>query len=330
MTFANQAVFAERRARVTSEALTITNSGDVTRFYINLGVQEFCKNVNGLPKHTYLTVSPKFSAHSNFACRFTITSGANALTATEMPIVSNTYTDAGGASLATALQQQFSNVAALSVSVSWYSASWVFAINSHDSNTTYIEVAAPTTNTYVDATPILFNLTGTQTGYYWKGNFPLDCTLETDLPSDYYDMEYVEWDGELLSPAPNDLFVSPAESGTPCWYTIKGRKLRLLPCPTRQGKFSIQYRYFPDALEIDGTDDAEECALPTEFHLAPVYYAAAKIFEERHENEKAEQEYSLFYDQIKRYRMRESNHNPTLFPTRRPWTPIVVHTTALD
>lgn len=330
MTLAQQIVTVERRSRVQPEAMTTTNASDVTREYINHGTREFAKRVGGIPARVFMTVTPKFTVPSNFACRLTVTAGSNALVATELPLVSNTYTAAGGASIATAIQQQFSNVAAVSMSITWDTASWVFRVNTLDSNTTHVQIAEPTTISYVDGTPTVFNKTGTQTGYLWSGDFPLDCTLETDLPSDFYALEWVTWDGTRLRPAPFNLFVDPASNGTPSWYAVKESKIRLAPCPRQQERFLLEYRSLPADLSVAGTDDASNCPLPAAYHMAPVYYATAKVLEERHEADKAGLEYGLFDDQVKRYRMQTNNANPTLFPTgmANPIGP--VHTTALD
>lgn len=325
MTLGTQVTYAKRRARVSSNSLTESNTDDVVRQYINDGVQEFCRRLGGVPKEEYLTVTPKFDLRTNFAIRFTITSGANALAATDLVLCTASHVDVSGGTVASAINAQISNVLGLSVTLSWDSASWLFTLRDNASAATAIEVDEPARKTYVDATLDIFGKTGTANATTFEGTLPVDCTVETSLPSDFLQIEHVEWDGRPIGPAPYDLFVSPNGSGDPSWYAIKNKQIRLAPCPSQQKKLLIRYKAMPADLDTDGTDDAVECPLPTPYHMLPVYWAEAMLLQEQHEHEKARSALALFAKGCGDYKARESNQNPTLFPTQRiPSIPRVV------
>ena len=132
-------------------------------------------------------------------------------------------------------------------------------------------------------------------------------------------MQQVEWDGDPLSPAPYDLFMSPQSAGTPIWYNVKKKKIRIAPCPEEQKLFHIRYKHMPDDLKTDGTADATECPLPTDFHWAPVYYSAAMLAQENDDDSIYRREMAMFIDQVNRYRIQENNQTPTLFPQGTPF-----------
>lgn len=324
MTLGSQTTYAERRARVDSASMTETDTSDVTKTYINEGVREFCKITGGIPKEEYLALTPKFDLRTNFAIRLTITGGANAQTVTDLVLAATAQTDITGASAATYITEQISNNLAISATMSWDTASWNFTLSDGVSAATYLEVGAPAQRTYVDWTYPIFNKSGTQSGTYFEGSLPLDSTVEVDLPSDFSEIEYVEWDGVELYPAPYDLFISPGSEGTPRWYAIKNKKLRLAPYPSSQEALHIRYKNFPADLETDGTSDATECLLPTQTHWAPVHYAASMIAGENQDDKIMGREFSLFRSIALEYKARESNQNPALFPIGASYIPIDV------
>jgi len=70
--------------------------------------------------------------------------------------------------------------------------------------------------------------------------------VQTNLPSDYLELiPPVEWNNSPLSPAPFDLFASPGVAGTPIYYGIRNKKIRLYPYPVSQESFHIWYKYLP-------------------------------------------------------------------------------------
>jgi len=324
MTLGTQVTYAKRRARISSSSVTESTTDDVVRIYVNDGVKEFCRRIGGLSTEEYLTVVPTFDLRTNCAIRFTITGGANAFAAHDVPLCTASIVDETGTEIATCVNAQLSNLLGVSVTLSWDSASWIFSLRDNTGGATAIEIDEPEQKTYVDWSERIFGKIGTAALTYFEGDFPLDCTVETELPSDFLQIESVFWNGVELVPAPWEMFVSPGISGTPTHYAIKNRRIRLVPCPTEQKEFLIRYKSVPSDLETDGTDDATDCPLPDHYHMIPIYWAASQLLEEHHEYDKAIQEMAYFTKAVLDYKCREDNQTPTLFPARSSWYPFKV------
>jgi hypothetical protein len=163
---------------------------------------------------------------------------------------------------------------------------------------------------------MLFGKGGTQTGTTWASGFPEDCTVRADLPSDFYEMDHVEWDNHELYPAPFEMFMSPETfSNWVDYYAIRDKYMYLAPSPSDRRLLKVQYRYFPASITLDGTADATtSCPLAHEFHMAPVHYAVGMIYQETQEPEEEEKAMRKFYDQVSEYRRKEANQNTKLFP----------------
>lgn len=320
MTLAQQIIYAERRARVSSNVTTVSTSNDVTIQYINEGVREFAKIIGGIPKTAYLALAPKFDVQTNWAVRLTVTGGANAIAASDFVLAATNTSSLTAASYATYLGSQLSNNYAVSVSVSWDSTTWKFTLYDETSAATHVEIGAPSGITYVDACDLLFNKIGTQSASYFTGNVPMDLNLETSLPSDFLSLEAVEWDGSPLKPAPFDLFLTPSSAGDPVWYAVKNNKIRIAPTPVEQEMFTLAYKSMPD--DLSTTTDS--CPLPTAYHFAPVYYAAAMLAAENHDWTVQQQNYAMFVNETTKYKVKEANQNSTLFPQSGAYTPIRV------
>ena len=312
MTLANQIIYAERIARVSSNATTISTASDVTIQYINEGVREFCKIIGGMDKVGYLTLAPKFDLQTNWAIRTTYTGGANALSARDLVLAATNHSSLTGASVAAYVGSQISNTQAASVSVSWDTSTWQFTLYDDIGSMTSVEVDEPVGIAYVDATEWIFNQIGTQSGTHFTGTIPLDLVLETALPSDCLSVKYVEWNKEPLQLAPFDLFVSPQSMGDPAFYAVKGGKIRVSPTPSRQELFTIQYRYMP----ADLSTTSDECPLPASYHMSPVYFAASRLAAENHDSQRQQENFGLFLDQAYKAKIREENQNPTMLPAQ--------------
>jgi hypothetical protein len=322
MTLAQQITYSERRARVSSNVTTVSAANDVTIQFINEGVREFAKVIGGLPKVAYLQLAPKFDVQTNWAIRLTVTGGANALTVRDFVLAATNTASLSAASYAAYLGAQFAGGASttLSVSVSWDSTAWKFTLYDETAAATYIEVGSPSGIGYVDATDLLFNKIGTQTGSYWTGEIPMDLNLETSLPDDCLSVESVQWDGRALSLAPFDLFMTPQSAGDPSWYAIKGKRIRLAPTPLDQAMCVIQYKSMP----TDLATTTDSCPLPSEYHWAPVYYATSLLAAENHDWDAQQQNFGLFLNETMKYKIKEANQNPSMFPRSEAYQPIKV------
>jgi hypothetical protein len=128
-------------------------------------------------------------------------------------------------------------------------------------------------------------------------------------------MDYVMFGDSEVLPAPFDCFLKPYSVGDPQYYSVKNKLIRLEPVPAEQDYFKIFYTGFPTDLGVDGSSDSVSCPLPEEVHMAPVHWAAAKLFDEAHEFDKSIYHQRAFNDICTDYKIREANNNPTLFPS---------------
>ena len=319
MTLERQTFYAKRFARVDTNYVTDITTDDIAVQYINDGVREFSKAVNGIPKEDYLTLVPRFDTRTNWYIRFTITGGANALTATDVAVTTTNRTDTTGATVASDLQATLRTAigGGANITVTFNTGTtntWKFTIDTIDG--TAITVAAPTRIDAVDGSDIILGKTGTETGaaITFVSDIPTDMAVETDLPADFVEMEFVQWDRIPLDQAPNDIFISPQLFGQPRWYGIRNDKIRVYPTPNSQKLFQIRYRYRPASLSLLGTDTGTECSLPGNYHMGPVFFAAAQLLEEKHETQKSIYFLGRFAQMPTEYKLHEGNQNPTLFP----------------
>lgn len=313
LTMAQQISLVKRLARADSAYLTETDTDDIARRYVNMGVEEFVKKAHGPSKEDYIDVTPIFDTRTTWAIRLTVTGGTNALTATDIAITATDANDTTGTAVATALQTAIQAAGSAATTVTWSTTAWTFTIDASDS--TSITITAPTTTTYIDATEMLFGQTGTQTGTTWTSGFPVDCTVRGDLPTDFYEIENVEWDGHQLYPAPFELFMSPDTSSD--WvdfYAIRDKYIYLAPAPNDRKLLKVRYRYFPASITLTGSSDTTECALADEFHMAPVHYAVGMVLKETFEFEESDKAFQAFFDQVSEYRRNQANQNVKLFP----------------
>jgi hypothetical protein len=315
MTLSEQTTYAERLARTTPNAVTISNASDVTKKYINEGVREFAKSVRGIPKEEYLEIVPRFDTKTWWA----ISVATDAVSATDIPITTASRANVTGATVAADLQAKIQAVSDFSeATVTFFDPAttntnvWKFAITQPGASE--ITIASPSKISYTDATEVLFSKTGKESSSSWVSNLPQDTFVETDLPSDFLRMTHVEWDNQPLEQGPWELFVSPQTHADPTHYAIKNKKIRLFPVPSQQKMFQIWYLGTETDLAVTGSDDSTNCPLPTQVHMAPVFYAAAKLMEEKHEYQKSVHHMRNFIREVREYRLRESNANWALFP----------------
>jgi len=329
MTAALQVNYAERLSRTSSNALSSASTdasgnayvSDVTRQYVSMGVEEFAKE-GRLSKQNFVTVTPKFWGRTNWYTQITIessslASGDNTLTATNVPVVSSDSNGIGGSAMALQIATNLNAaIGTGSMSVSWDDDTWQFTIGEDTaSNLVSISVDPPSVDNYIDATLKTFGKGGTEASTEWVSNFPEDCTLETDLPSDFLEMEHVDYDDHILYQAPFELFMSPeTQSSWVDHYAIRDKKLYLAPVPSDRRMLKIRYRWNPTPVTLTGSGDTATCSLPTENHMAPVYYAAGMILRETFEPDEADKVFALYYDQVRKYRTRQANQNTKMFP----------------
>lgn len=313
MTVANQITFVKRLARADSAYLTETNTDDVARRYINTGVEEFVKAGHGPSKEDYIDVTPEFDTRTTWYIRLEITGGTNAVAASDVTITATDRNDTTGTQVASDLQTAIRTLAGVSTAtVVWSTTTWRFTIDSIDG--TDIEIGAPSGITYIDATQSLFGRTGSSSAQTWVSNMPEDCTVVSDLPADFYDMEYAEWDKHPIYQAPYKYLMSPeTNSNWVDYYFIRDKRIYLSPSPSERRLFKVRYQYFPASITLDGASDATvSCPLSHEDHMAPVYYACGLILDETFETDESNRMLQRFNDIVSKYRIKEANQNTKL------------------
>ena len=228
------------KARELSRTST-TKTDTTVMEWVNDALIQFSKDIHVQQKEAYLSISPRFDIATNMAIRVTITGGANALTATDVVICATSANDQTGTQVATALQTAIRAAIGVgaTLTVAWSTTTWKFTVDAVDS--TAIVIGSPSAIIYDDATELL-GLSDSDTTSI-TGSMPEDCTVEADLPSDFLSILSVEWDNDKLRDT--EWPDSPERFGTPVFYSISGKKIRLDPAPESQGKFFIRYKYIP-------------------------------------------------------------------------------------
>jgi hypothetical protein len=319
MVFGTQVTLAERWTR-SAGANTVSTTSDATMIYLNEGCREFAKRVHGIATEAFIVLAPKFDLDPNFAVRFTITGGDDSLTATDIPVASSTLTNATPTTVAAHLASNINaavtvQLGSASLVVGWEASNWTFYVSPSGTPTEIIS-AAPSNRKYIDANEWLWGGAISKADTTLTGAIPLNCNVEQSLPAGFLEMEYVMFGNTEVKPAPFDIFMKPYSVGRPEYYSVKNKLIRLEPVPDEQDYFKIFYSGFPEDLATDGTDAAVECPLPEEVHMAPIHWAAAKLFDEAHEFDKSIYHQRCFNDFCTDYKIREANNNPTLFPSR--------------
>jgi hypothetical protein len=317
MTVANQITYVKRLARADSGYLTETDTDDVARRYINTGVEEFVKAAHGPTKEDYIDITPEFDTRTTWYIRLTITAGTNAIVATDVAVTTTNRDNVSGTTVASDLQTTIR--AALggggaSLTVVWSTTTWRFTIDSIDG--TDIKIEAPSGITFIDATQSLFGRTGASGAQTWVSNFPEDCTIVADLPSDFYKINFAEWDKRRLYQIPFAFFMSPGtHSNLVDYYAIEGKRIYISPSASERKLFKLRYEYFPASITLDGTADATtSCPLSHEDHMAVVYYATGMVLDETFESDESNRMLQRFNDQASKYRIKEANQNTKMFP----------------
>ncbi len=313
MTLGTQTIMVERWTR-SAGANTVTDDSDITKSYINEGVREFAQRANGIATKVFIDLNPIFSFDTKAAALFSIK--GNTLSCTgDVPIVSSTLADTTPTTVANHLASNLNaTFATTTFAAGWSASTWTFYVQA-PSTVTNISIGSPTGIGYYDASGELFGGAISKASTTITGGFPQNCTMESSLPTGFLNIDYVMYDTWQLDPAPFDLFTFPQAAGTPSYYAIKNKKIRVYPTPTEQGRFQLYYKGFPADLGVDGASDAVSCPLPEEMHYAPMHWAAAKLFDEAHEYDKSVYHQRVFNDMANRYICREANNNPSMFPT---------------
>ena len=304
MTLGDQIAQVRLLARVSPSAFSDTE----VMGQLNRGMEAFAKDVRGLQTTDFITITPKFNTRSNFALHVaTDTASATvAITAASRTYASGTVV---ASDLETALQTAFSTA---TITVTWSTSAWALTVNMPGAIS--IAITSPSRTDYVDATDYLFGGSVAASASSAVGVLPENCTYEESLPSDYLSMtQNPEWDGYELAPAKTNIFSSPQYAGDPMFWQVSNKKLRLSPYPRRQKSLQIFYRgMVTEYASVTATTTS--CALPSEYHMAPVFYAASMFSEGEFDTETANRMNARYMGEVTRYNVQSANQVVTARP----------------
>jgi len=303
---------ATTKVRELSRTNTTGASDTAIMQLINEGQREFAKDVWGMMKEEYLSITPLFDIQTDFAFSLALNGG----TATDVCITATDYTNCTAGTVATQLVTALTAQAA-TCTISWASATWYFTITFAATVTTAV-FSAPTSPAYIDALPLIMGEEASYTAPTCTGSFPEDCAVEASLPTDLLYVYQVEWDGNPLSAAPPDMFWSPNYEGTPVHYMVYDKKIRLFPSPTEQKKLHLIYKYYATDWVDAATQTAGNMTYDAEWQMAPVYFAAALQAEMNFDDKVAQRLHARYIDQVRKYNRLQNNQNPQMFPRHAP------------
>ena len=301
-------VAARRMARVKSSS----HSDDTVIELINEGQRQFAVDVHGLWDEKYVQMVPKFSADTNWYWRI-ITDAASATLQFATVSIYNTTGSTMAKHITSCVNAGFDTDS----TCTWDPATWRFLLMCPTATT--LEIAAATETAYVkDQADMFFGL-GTVASASYLGAFPKDCTVRASLPSGFMSMEYVEWDGNKVYPAPFELTISPGYSGTrPQYYSVDNKEIRLFPTPSDNNDLRVFYKKMPDdfgAFSATGSGSmSASCSLDREFQYAPIYWSAAQMADENGEIARSDRWLGRYQMATRKYTAQRSNQNPQMFP----------------
>ncbi|MHA2067436.1 MAG: hypothetical protein ACXABY_23975, partial [Candidatus Thorarchaeota archaeon] len=289
--------------RVLARDDTIATSTIVE--HLNEGVAEFANSIHGLDAESYLRVIPKFDTDVMMAFRVI----TNAVSATISLLA---QTDATGTTIATDIDTQLAGAGVTGTTI-WSTTTWTFSISIPTA--TSFQIASPSDDStyYTDAIPTLFGGGSTVASATWLGGFPEDCTVMTEMPSDFMSVRYVEWDNNPLTPAPFDMFLSPELRGRPSHYAVKNKELWLYPVPSEQKELHVWYKAKP-ATMTTASASAASLTFGAEYNYGPVYYAVATMYDTYGENKQADRFHARYLKKKAAFNITYGNQNTTVFP----------------
>ncbi len=281
------------------------------------------RDINGIPKRSFVQIEAAFYISTDMRFRMTIAGTGDTLAATDIQISATELSGSTGTVVAAALQTAIRTASGgTGTSVAW--TSYYFTITTTGATSQVIE--APSSDVYSNACSILFGAAEqTQTGTAWTGEFPQDCTIEADLPTDFHSMITLSWDSVQLNPGQPSMFHRPQASGTPVNYEIVNDKIRFYTTPSSQEVCAIDYMSVP----VGGiASDTTGSSLPARYEMLLVLYAAYLILLTSHEIKEASALFGQYTKEKNKLIINQANQN-TRFSDNgppRPFPPFLVTT----
>lgn len=323
-----------RYARETTEGVTDAECNET----INDAHVQFALDVYGLQYFEHIQLEAYFTTETNFAINLEVYDTAlSAIVDVDVVITGTARTRCSGATmrgdLSNAINTALSGTVGSGITLTWARYGLTLVIP----NAGQIDIETPAdSTTYVDATGLLFggtqsstDTTTTSGSCTLEGGFPMDCTWEQALPSDFGTIVLVEWDGVELEPAPAGLARRPEHnSNRPSWYDIREDKLRLVPSPNEQQELRISYNRVPTRTHL--SNDTDTPLVPDRFQMGIAYLAASELLYTRHEPEMADRFYGKYWQERGKYIIEKKNATKATKPRGPSYQPLDVRTTVID
>lgn len=298
-------------------------SNQVIAGYLNAGIMRFSEAVGGVLREDILYPLPRFVVHENHAVALTTDTHSRV----NIALTSEASRGIGAQELAHAIQTSFRHATSdtdITVSWDWDAMSFSFTFP----NNTTISIDAPDAP-YLDGTLFL--------GGIWQVSSPTHTpkrycgyVMEAMLPQEFIAPLKVSWDQRILKPMPINVIASQSV-GIPVVFAIRDKRIRISPSPRVTHTLRLMYSGFYDLFDLSEDVDPEEgdpvpldlnqiCSLPHEHHTAISYYAAAKIAENRFEEDIAAQRMKSYQQHVSDYRINFGNDNTAIgfYPQSRP------------
>ena len=302
MTFAEVEALARRLSRVS-----VSGASQADVFIdINDGIVEFGRDVNGLPFEEYLAIAAAFDLETHQAFKLTIVGSTNNDIDEDIVVTSASASNQTGTQTATMLQSQIRTAigGGADLTVAW--SKFKFTIDGIDS--TSIVIASPDDTTqYTDYVVELFGGSQSVTATSVECDFPQDCTIEATLAADSVRVNKVLWDDRLLSRITREFVIDPRLTGTPTYYNVRGTKIRIIPVPSEQRKFYIEYKGVPTEVSSPITTTAIP-SIPAKYQKAIAYWVAFQLLLGSYQDKLANRRYGEYKRIVNQYKMDYANN----------------------
>jgi hypothetical protein len=248
------------RARVNSrvDVLGVTDAQALDM--VNAAIIDFADEVSGIEKDEALQIEALFWVETTMAINIAITGEhtTNEQAAADVAVTAADADAQTGTEMAALLQTAIRTLDGISTATVVWS-DFAFTIDSIDGTDVTLAAVSDTT-TYEDATAMLFGggqVSGAQT---LVGAFPRNCTKRVQLPTDFRDVKYLEWDEREMFKR-SFAYIADAEgTGQPFYYALGADDdyLWLDRSPDIRKLLLLTYMATPVALASDGeTPDIE-------------------------------------------------------------------------
>jgi len=322
-----------RYARESEEGVTDTECNET----INDAHVQFALDVYGLQYFEHIKLEAYFTTETNFAINLEVyDTDLSAVIDTDVAVTSTARTRCSGPTmrgdLSNAINGALSGTVGSGITLTWSRYDLILVVP----NAGQIDINEPDdSTTYVDATQLLFGGTHSSTettsnvgSCTLNGSFPMDCTWEQALPTDFGTIGLVEWDGVQLDPAPRSLSRRPEHYSTrPSWYDIREDKIYLVPSPNEQEELRIEYNRVPSRTYL--SNDTDSPIVPDRFQMGIVYLAASELLYTRHEETIADRLYGKYWQERSKYIIEKKNATKATEPRGPSYEPLDVRTTSL-